>query len=211
MKLGFFPSCRGDGFRRVVAVALMLIGTSCNNANPGEPFEDEESEKQGAVASGELVAPRSSKYTKCVCSEIINADERAEFPQISNEAERRQERCHFLAAVQKSNAEPMANMTISVAKVLTRNSLIHAQSKAKSAIKLDLTEDNSKPEANEDQSVITGSDGEYDYRTTLLYRDQQGILISIEEAYPATQKFTFKNKVPSFLGTVKTNYPAMCE
>jgi hypothetical protein len=211
MKLRFSQSPLRTLLGRWLAVATLLSIASCNNANPGEPFEVDESEKQGAVASGELVAPRASKYLKCTCIDLINANERAEFPHISNEAERRQERCHFLAAPKVSNAEPMANLTISVARVLTRNSLVHAQNKAKSAIKLDLSEDNSKPNPNEDQSVITGGDGTYDYRTTLVYLDQQGVLINIEEAYPTTQKFTFKNKVPSFLGTIKDSYTSVCE
>jgi hypothetical protein len=199
------------GFNKILLICALLPMHACNypNANPGEPDSQTESTRQGAQAS-DLQVPRSSKLLKCLCSDIVSPSSRTSYPVIASETMQRQERCSFLAVADEASEQRTPYLEIKVARVLTQNSYVHALNRWRSRLPLNLTETESKPAADDVQTVIEGGDGDYQVRAIAIYKAQSGILITTEENAPKDTKFTGAVP-PNYFTNVVQTYQSLCE
>jgi hypothetical protein len=199
------------GCGKLFLVGALLGANACNypNANPGEPESQTESTRQGAQAS-DLQVPRTSKLLKCLCSDIVSPSSRSSYPVIASETMQRQERCTFLAIADDSDEQRTPFLEIKVARVLTQNSYIQAVNRWRSKLPLNQTESETKPAADDLQTVLEGGDGDYQVRAIALYKAQSGIMITAEENAPKDTKFSGAVP-PNYFTNVVQSYQSLCE
>jgi hypothetical protein len=178
-------------------------------ANPGEPDGAETSRPQGAVSSSDLQTPRATKLLKCLCSDIIAPSSRKSYPILANEVEQRQERCIF-QALDDSGEAKRPFLEVKVARVLAQQSYSQVVERWKARLPVDLKVTESKPNANDVQSVVEGEDGDYKVRAIALYKSQSGILITTEENAAKTVELS-RSLPPAYLSNVAATYPSLCE